>query len=371
MKPRVLYLTSEYSLRNGWGTCAVNWIERLRQDVAHAEILTMTGARNDAAPWPTHAILRSASDGRWKSLAMAWDGWRVARRCSGHFDIVHSLIEPFAPLGDRLAKRFAGKSMIQLIGTYSVAPARTRWRETYAAVYRQAKSLISISHFTRRRVLEEFPNLDIEVAHIGVDETRFTTDKTQVSSEPFFLFVGASKPRKGLLTALRGFKDFLQKHDGYRFHVVGNFDNSTQYNQKVTDFIRKAKLPVKFLGSVTHQELVRQFQRCTAHVLPSESESFIFEGFGLVHLEANMCGSLTIGSKDSANEEIIEDGGNGFLVPQKDFLAVAQAMQAAVKRVAVEESRVRTQCVEHARSYSWDKSVQAVLDVYRRSGESP
>ena len=365
MKPRVLYLTSEYSLRNGWGTCAVNWIEGLRQDVAHAEILTMTDTRNDVAPWPMHAILRSASDGRWKSLAMAWDGWRVARRCPGHFDIVHSLIEPFAPLGDRLAKRFAGKSMIQLHGTYCVSPINTKWKTYYEKAYQCSKSIIANSHYTRQRSLEEFPNLDIEVAHLGVDETRFTTDETQVSSEPFFLFVGASKPRKGLLTALRGFKDFLQKHDGYRFHVVGNFDNSTQYNQKVTDFIQKAKLPVKFLGSVTHQELVHQFQRCTAHVLPSISEPFCFEGFGLVHLEANLCGSLTIGTERSANEEIIAEGTSGFLVPQNNPAALADAMRAAVEKMSREKERVREQCVKHARKFSWENSVKSIRRAYR------
>ena len=55
MKPRVLYLTSEYSLRNGWGTCAVNWIEglagrspgRLRSFVRdiHPSIKVVSGTR--------------------------------------------------------------------------------------------------------------------------------------------------------------------------------------------------------------------------------------------------------------------------------------------------------------------------------------
>ena len=43
------------------------------------------------------------------------------------------------------------------------------------------------------------------------------------------------------------------------------------------------------------------------------SEKFNFEGFGLVHLEANLCGSLTIGSRGSANEEIIKDGHSGLI----------------------------------------------------------
>ena len=364
MKPRVLYLTSEYSLRNGWGTCAVNWIEGLRQDVAHAEILTMADARNDVAPWPMHAVLRSASDGRWKSLAMAWDGWRVARRCPGHFDIVHSLIEPFAPLGDRLAKRFAGKSMIQLIGTYSVAPARTRWRETYATVYRRAKSLISISHFTRRRVLEEFSGLKIEVAHLGVDEREFSP-RAAATKQPYFLFVGASKPRKGLLVALEAFREFVREHPGFEFRIAGVTNEADGYNEKVRAFIRRHEMPVVFLGALSHEALVEQFQSCTAHVLPSISEPFCFEGFGLVHLEANLCGSLTIGTEGSANEEIIAEGINGFLVPQNNPTALVDAMRAAVVKISREAEQAQQQCVEHARKFSWEDSVQSIRQSYQ------
>jgi glycosyltransferase involved in cell wall biosynthesis len=364
MKPRVLYLTSEYSLRNGWGTCAVNWIEGLRQDVAHAEILTMADARNDVAPWPMHAILRSASDGRWKSLAMAWDGWRVARRCPGHFDIVHSLIEPFAPLGDRLAKRFAGKNMIQLIGTYGVTPARTRWREDYSAIYRRAKSLISISHFTRRRVLEEFPGLKIEVAHLGVDEEKFSPD-AEVAKQPYFLFVGASKPRKGLLVALEAFREFVREFPDFEFRIAGVTNEADRYNEKVRAYIQRHELPVVFMGALSHAALVQQFQSCTAHVLPSISEPFCFEGFGLVHLEANLCGTLTIGTEESANEEIIAEGTSGFLVPQNNPAALADAMRTAVEKMSREKERVRGKCVEHARKFSWGNSVQSIRQAYQ------
>ncbi|MGB0550176.1 MAG: glycosyltransferase family 4 protein [Limisphaerales bacterium] len=363
MKPRVLYLTSEYSLRNGWGTCAVNWIEGLRQDVAHAEILTMTGARNDTAPWPVHSILRSAPDGCWKSLAMAWDGWQVARHCSGHFDIVHSLIEPFAPLGDRLAKRFGGKSMIQLIGTYSVTPARTSWRGDYLAAYRRAQNLISISHFTRRRVLEEFPSLKIEVAHLGVDEKKFSA-AAESTKLPYFLFVGASKPRKGLLVALEAFSDFRGDHPDFEFRIAGEMNQADHYNEKVRAFIRKREIPVVFLGALPHEELVRQLQSCTAHVLPSISEPFCFEGFGLVHLEANLCGSLTIGTKGSANEEIIVAGKSGFLIPQNNPIALANAMREAVGKIARDAKQVQQKCVEHARKFPWEHSVQSIRQVY-------
>lgn len=368
MKPRVLYLTSEYSLKNGWGTCTVNWIEGLKQDVGYAEIATFKNAVNDKAPWPIHSVLRSFTNGRWKHLAMMLDAWQLQNRCNGQFDIVHSLIEPFTLLGDRLANKWGAKHMIQLIGTYSVSPVLTRFKGEYGRVYRAAESLISISDYTAQRVHEEYELLEIRTATLGVDRSIFDLAST-IKKEPYFLFVGAIKPRKGLLVALKGFKDFIVDHPKYEFRVVGALDEAARYVQEVQCYVQQHQLPVRFLGAITHDELVTQFQSCTAHVLPSETQPYYFEGFGLVHLEANMCGALTIGSIDSANEEVIEEGVSGYLVPQEDPIAVAQAMLAAAKRVAGEEPRVRAQCVAHARKFSWDKSVQAIRDAYRVAGE--
>ena len=84
----------------------------------------------------------------------------------------------------------------------------------------------------------------------------------------------------------------------------------------------------KFLGPLTRDELAWQFQRCTAHVLLSVYVQYYFEGFGLLRLEANLCGLLTIGTEGSANEEIIAEGASGFLVPINYPTALADAMRA-------------------------------------------
>jgi D-inositol-3-phosphate glycosyltransferase len=113
----------------------------------------------------------------------------------------------------------------------------------------------------------------------------------------------------------------------------------------------------KFFGPSTHYELAWQFQRSAAHVLLSVYVQYYFEGFGFLRLEADLCGALTIGTEESANEEIIEEGINGFLVPQNNPTALADAMRAA--------ERVRQQCVEHARKFSWEDRVQSIRQSYQ------
>ena len=363
MKPRALYLTSEYSLRNGWGTCSVNWIEGLKEEVSEANVFTYKHADNISAPWPVHPILMSAEFGYCKGILTKWDALRIRQLLSGRFDIIHTLVEPLVLLGSQLARHFQAKHLVQLIGTYSVFPTRTRWKRHYQSALTEADKLTSISAYTAKRVSEEYESLDIQVCPLGVSPKEFHANES-VPKGKYFLFVGTPKPRKGLLTALQGFQKFLTRHPGYEFRVAGLVDAS-DYLGTINRFIRNHNLPVRFLGQVSHGELVSQYQACTAHVLPSFSEPFFFEGFGLVHLEANMCGALSVGSRDSANEEIILDGESGYLVRQGNSPDVAAAMEAAVHQVYSDPINTTKRCVQHAQRHQWHTSIKPLREFYR------
>ena len=355
---KVLYLTSEYSLKSGWGTCSVNLINGLKDEVFESDICTYRQAKNISSPWPLHPILSSANLGFWKGLLTRTDAYHIRHRLSGKYDIIHTLVEPLALLGDFLASHFNAKHLIQLVGTYSVLPAKTRWREKYARAYKRAKKLVSISEYTARRVKEEFPGVDIDVSPLGVSSKLFRPSSSN-KKQDYFLMVGQIKPRKGVLTALRAFKIFLEKNPGFEFRFVGD-TLSNDYMEIIRQYVKAHNLPVRFLGQVPHEELVIQFQSCTAHVLPSESTPFNFEGFGLVHLEANMCGALSIGSLNSANEEVIDEGTSGFLVQQGNQNDVAKAMEYALNRVLENPLHSIQKCVRHAEKYQWNSSIDVL-----------
>ena len=364
MRPRVLYLTSEYSLKSGWGSCSVNWIEGLRSEVASAVILTYSEADNSSAPWPIYPILRSQEFGRLKALLSVWDSC-LARIITGqNFDIVHTLVEPLIMLGDVLAKKMNAKHIVQCIGTYSVSPLKTSWGTRHSQAIKDADQLIAISKYTAGRLKEEIPDLKISVALLGVDKIFFSPPK-EVVKEKYFLFVGQPKPRKGFKTAIEAFRVFYKSNPQYRFLVAGKVPE-TPYLKNIKNYISKHKLPVKFLGEVSHERLVELFQSCTAHVLPSVSMPYNFEGFGLVHLEANRCGALSIGTRGTANEEVIKDQESGYLVDQSDSENLTKAMLCAERQVRLDPEGVVLRCVKHASRFSWNTSVQLIKKNYNK-----
>ena len=362
-RPKVLYLTYEYNNSDGWARCTVNWINGLKEKVRYADILTLKSVPNERAPWNIKPFLLSATNGRLKKILLFLDYINCIVRLQKDYDIVHCLIEPFAPLAHKLAQRYNAKLIIQFVGTYCVQPVNTKWRVLYHEAYKYSNANISISNYTKIRAIEEFSGIDVKVAHIGVDFKMFSLNNYS-PKEKYFVFVGASKPRKGLLIALKGFHQFWKDNNEYRFKIIGYFDKKSSYNKQIINYITSNRLPVEFIGFVTDNELHHEFAQCTAHVLPSVSEKFNFEGFGLVHLEANLCGSLTIGSRGSANEEIIKDGHSGFLVDQLDSKQVADAMSKCVTMILHDNNETALNCVKWGQKFPWTISIDAISKHY-------
>ena len=187
-----------------------------------------------------------------------------------------------ALLGDFLASHFNAKHLIQLVGTYSVLPAKTRWREKYARAYKRAKKLVSISEYTAKES-------ERGVSWCGYRRESFrgvieiVPSSSSNKKQDYFLMVGQIKPRKGVLTALRAFKIFLEKNPGFEFRFVGD-TLSNDYMEIIRQYVKAHNLPVRFLGQVPHEEIGNSIPIMYCACFALRINPFNFEGFGLVKI---------------------------------------------------------------------------------------
>lgn len=93
-------------------------------------------------------------------------------------------------------------------------------------------------------------------------------------------------------------------------------------------------------------------------VLPSTRE-----GFGIVVIEASVCGIplIAIDHKDNPARDLIEEGKYGFIC-QLDENEIAKK----VIRILINNSSrgIEETCVELAEKYDWDKIVDEIKEVY-------
>ena len=116
---------------------------------------------------------------------------------------------------------------------------------------------------------------------------------------------------------------------------------------------------VSFLPPQSREQLVDVYRAADLVAVPSYSESF-----GLVAVEAQACGTPVVAAAVGGLPVAVADGRSGSLVaghdPQTWAAAIAGLLDA-------DSGALRRGAIEHARRFSWDHTVDALLASYGRA----
>ena len=364
---RVLVLSDTLSPGYGWGRYAIGLIQALQHRGVDLTLLSPKSLCevDDLRRLPDHHTVTSfVSETRRLPLLVAANVLRI-RRALSRCDAVHCLMEPYAIPAALVAGR--KPLLVSLHGTYAVRPF-TRWQERpwYELAYRRADRLLPVSHFTRSLLSPRFQGPKTQVVPDCVDLDRFAlpADAPPPSTHPpYLLSVGPFKRRKGYHVSIEAFAHVHQARPDVQYWIVGGTDDHSLVAQ-IQQRIRALGLEdaVRILGRVDERELIRLYHGCAAFWLLPVWDDLQFEAFGLVYWEANACGRPAIGTAGSGAAEAIEDGVNGFLVPQDDLHAAAAAALRLLNDPALAD---RMGAAGRSRVRPWDDAARLVVGHYR------
>ena len=136
------------------------------------------------------------------------------------------------------------------------------------------------------------------------------------------LHVGRVVKEKGIVELCAVFESLHQRHPHLRLVVVGG-------GPEVANI--EGRKGVAFKGHVADQEeLVREYQAADIFVLNSFKVDGWEELFGKGLVEAMACGLPCIATDCTGPKELVEDGVNGFLIPQKDQQALHRKLEELI-----------------------------------------
>lgn len=121
---------------------------------------------------------------------------------------------------------------------------------------------------------------------------------------------------------------------------------------------------VRFAGWVGEEELGALVDSSQLCIIPS-----LWEGFGLVALEAMQAGVPVIATRSGALPELVRPGYNGFLIEKGDFVLTASKVRELCSNIAEWESMSRN-CREIAKQFSWENTAQRTLELMDNLGRS-
>jgi glycosyltransferase involved in cell wall biosynthesis len=116
---------------------------------------------------------------------------------------------------------------------------------------------------------------------------------------------------------------------------------------------------LRLTGNLEPEELPDLYACADVVVLPS-----VTEAFGLVLLEAMAAGKPVVASAVGGVPEVVQDGVNGLLVPPRDSLALANALERVLANDEL-RSQMSARARDFAAQYSWDKVAHRTVSVYR------
>jgi len=354
----ILLLTNTLDKSTGWSTVGVELGRRLAKE----HRLVALCEKGDAGRFEFQSlpVLRH---GRYHNPIRLWldllSAETAIRTLNGfRFEAILCNIEPLLPIAALIKSRLKVRRLVMIgHGTFAYFPfVKLPHRLLYRPFSRAIDEIVVPSRFTADHVKQWFQR-PLHVAPWGVDlqDYRPRAIGMQPSREPAFAFIGEPKARKGFSVILDAIRLLKPDFPSLRIYVTSN-------QEKVFKRFAGAREVAEHLilcGRVSPEELRRIYSRSIAVVLPSVNCTDSFEGFGLVHLEANACGIPSIGSRGTANEEIILHGRNGLLCRQNDPADLAACMRHMLTDRNSYEKMCRNASA-HAASMSWNAAVQRV-----------
>ncbi len=158
------------------------------------------------------------------------------------------------------------------------------------------------------------------------------------------LYAGRITQRKGIHYLLESMKE-LQR-EGVELHIIGHLQGKGD-GLKAFDNLYTRHSPV------SQSELFKRYSEYDALVLPS-----VFEGFGLVIVEALAAGLPVITTPHTMGPELIVDDHNGYLVPVRDSRAITQAVLRLSQKSIEQREQMSRNARASALNYSWNAYTQ-------------
>lgn len=365
---KILYLCNEITLRNGWGVINYYTVQNAADQGHDVTVLTEVGAPN----LPLNNVKTIPSLFRigytlaeYKILLKSLLQIRKLIK-EEKYDAIHILVEPYLIYFYLLNHK---NIVLNLVGTYAITIFQnSRLAPLYRKALNKVHRLVAISQYTADFFKEHVSNKkEIEVVPLGVDTDTFNIKFDQATpKQPWFTLVGHIKARKGVKYAIEAIKALKQHYPDVTLNVVGSLDG--KYATECKSMVEAEGLQenVKFLGVQERSKILELYTQSIGNILPSvNADDGSFEGFGLIHLEANACSILTIGSENCGNESAIVHGETGFLAKQRDSEDLAKWMSQIIEIYRKGEYEAYAKkCYSYALTQDWKNYFQQMQKLY-------
>ncbi len=221
--------------------------------------------------------------------------------------------------------------------------------EMESRVLHRAERILAVSEDAKKHV-SQIAKKEVEVWPYPIDTATFSPtlrreDRTR------FLFVGrANDPRKRVNLFLEACEALASRKPALNVTatiVSSEFATSRRWN-----------FAIEHISEISEPDLIELYRSSTVLLVTSTQE-----GLGIAAMEAMACGLPVISTRCGGPETFLEDGIDGFFVPD-DPDTIADRMDAIASSSALQHTMgtsARERMVDHFSQTIWNKKFEAML----------
>jgi glycosyltransferase involved in cell wall biosynthesis len=214
---------------------------------------------------------------------------------------------------------------------------------------RLADRIIVASSFTKQTLAEASVTAKIDIVPYGAPSS-ISDEIKRLSGRLKVLFAGSLGQRKGLSYLLKAI-DMMKS--SVELTLLGR--KAASRCAPLDEAVRK----YQWIQTLSHDAMLREMQQHDVLVLPS-----LFEGFGLVILEAMAQGVPVITTDHTAGPDVIQNEVDGFIVPIRSAEAIADKLDL----LASDSERLmsmKAAAKRKAASLGWENYRRRLVEVAR------
>lgn len=241
-------------------------------------------------------------------------------------------------------------------------------RKLKQAVFRDARKVFPVSHYTRRAVLAEGGGTEASVITVnnGVNPAIFkkmpATSAARARYKPggerILLTVTRLYPYKGVDRMLESLPAIVRAVPDVKYLVVGTGPDQQRLQELAIRLDLQAH--VSFLGAVALSKIVELYNVADLFIMLSREALPDVEGFGLVFLEAAACGLPSLAGRSGGIPDAIEEGKSGWMVDPCNIQEIS-SLTIELLKSPERLQRAAEFCLATAPQKTWERAADRIL----------